>query len=201
MPNWKYIKYGLEERLEVITDRLKTLREWLNQLNPKVMIGITVVLILIFIMVVISQFGDGQQVKVKAQNKAWFYDLNTGEIFTADSDKLPPIKAPSGLLANGEPAGVRAYLLSYVNEPNESERFIGFLEKLTEEGQKLAASFQKSRDNVTRESIKRWNQERLIRRIDDKEWFSVDSEEGKVILKEIFQPDENGRVPHYYSLE
>lgn len=43
--------------------------------------------------------------------KAWFYDLNTNELFDAPATSIPPIEAPSGNLPDGTPAGVQAVVL------------------------------------------------------------------------------------------
>ena len=63
----------------------------------------------------------------------WYYDLNTGELFVAKSDRIPPIEAPSGRLPSGMPAGVRAHVFSCGDCENPDERFLGFLEMYTKE--------------------------------------------------------------------
>ena len=192
-PNWKYLKYAIQERWGRLV-----VRKWINN-NPRIMVGIALVSAVALLMTVIGQCMPDNVPEVGEYKKAWFYDLNTGELFVARSYKLPPIKAPSGPLPNGEPAGVKAYVFSYAQEPNESERFIGYLEKLTPEGKKYMSSFQKSRDNVTKESVRQLNKNRLIRRVTDEQWFSADSNEGQAITKEVFLPNENGQAPYYCS--
>ena len=103
----------------------------------------------------------------------------------------------SASLPDGQPAGVKAYVFSYAYEPNETTRFIGFLEKLTPEAKKHMSAFRKSRDSVTKEAIRKCNQGRFIRRVDDEQWSSADSEQGRAILTELFLPDENGQIPVY----
>jgi hypothetical protein len=132
---------------------------------------------------------------------SWFYDLNTGELFAADSDSIPPINTPSGKLANGAPAGVRAYVFSYIKDSNESEQFIGYLEKYTPEGRKITSYFQKSRDNVTKDLIRRLEKNRLIRRVDNESWFPANSSQGQTIVAEFFQPNKNGKVAIYCPLK
>ena len=191
LPNGKYLRYDIEERWERLN-----IRKWIND-NPRIIISITAASAFVFLLIVIGQLMPGKALKFEENEKAWFYDLNTGELFVAKSSKIPPIKAPSGPLANGEPAGVKAHVFSYSCEPNQSSRFIGFLETLTPEAKKHMSAFLKSRDNVTKESIKEWNQGRLIRRITDEKWFSADSNEGRAILKEIFLPNEDGNRARY----
>ncbi|GAH59861.1 unnamed protein product, partial [marine sediment metagenome] len=130
-PDFQYFRYELKERLERLA-----IRKWINQ-NPKIIIGITVVSVFVLLTIVIGLLSGGKAPKIKDYKKAWFYDLNTGKLFIAKSDQIPPIDAPSGPLRiespsgplrNGGPAGAKAYVFSYADEPNESNRFIGFLE-------------------------------------------------------------------------
>ena len=128
--------------------------------------------------------------------KAWFYDLNTGELFVEDNEKIPPIQAPSGQLPDGRQAGVKACVLSYIHNPNESERFIGYLEKYTPEGKEIISSFRKSGDKVTVELFKRLNKNKFVRRVDDEQWFLADSSQGRVILQQVYLVNEMGQIPY-----
>jgi hypothetical protein len=110
--------------------------------------------------------------------KAWFYDLNTGKLFIAKTGLTPPIAAPSGPLPDGRPAGVKAIVLSYIAEPNEAERFIGFLQTTEPASSKPIV---------------------LVRTIEDANWIAVDTPEGRAIIQEPFRPDERGEMPHIYS--
>ena len=195
-PSWKYFRYNIEERWERLAVKQLAFREWINN-NPRIMIGITAVCVVVFLAILIGQLMPDKAPKIEGHKKAWFYDLNTGELFIAKSDKLSPIKAPSGQLPNGEPAGVKAYVFSYAHEPNESNRFIGFLETLTPETKKNMPDFLKSRANITRESIKQWNRGRLIRRVSDGQWYTADSNEARAIMKEVFRANENGETARY----
>ncbi len=198
MPDWKYIKYGIEERWERVAAIFAPLREWLN-CNPRIVVCVTCVCVLIFLVVVIGILIPDKPPKIEEYKKTWFYDLNTGKLFVAKSDLFPPIEAPSGPLPNGKPAGVRAYVFSYSNNPNESNRFIGFLEKLTPQGREYAAAFRESKDNVTPEAIRQWNKGRLIRRPQDQQWFSAETSQAKAIMNEAYLPNENGESPVYCS--
>jgi hypothetical protein len=107
--------------------------------------------VLILLTTVIGLLSSGEAPKVKEYKKGWFYDLNTGKLFVAKSKLIPPIEAPSGPLENGKPAGVKAYVFSYKYEPNESERFIGFLETFTPESNQFryVRGRKRSRTNQT----------------------------------------------------
>jgi hypothetical protein len=87
---------------------------------------------------------------------------------------------------------VKACVLTYVAEPNEAERFIGFLE--------MADS---NASNASEEAAGipggagRWGRGKLIRRVEGGGWVRADSEEGWAILEEAFVPNENGERPYY----
>ena len=61
------------------------------------------------------------------QPQAYFFDQNTGELFTATADLLGPIETASGPF-RGMPAGVRANVYACGSCDDESRRFIGWLE-------------------------------------------------------------------------
>ncbi|MFB0524031.1 MAG: hypothetical protein ACETVZ_00700, partial [Phycisphaerae bacterium] len=132
-------------------------------------------------------------IRLEDYKKAWFYDLNTGKLFVAESDQIPPIEAPSGPLPNGRPAGVKAYVLSYVYDPNESERFIGFLE--TTDPKRQSDSSRMVDTNAG--SAKQWGKDKLICKVKYKHWVPANSRQGRAIVEEAFIPNENGERPHY----
>jgi hypothetical protein len=125
--------------------------------------------------------------------KQWFYDRNHRRLFVAKSGKLPPIEAPSGPLANGEPAGVRAYVFTYSDDPNTTDTFIGFLETTDPNVDK--SSIEPTDLKVS--GAEMFAKGRLIRRPEDKKWVPANSQEGKAILKEVFSKNEKGKLPHY----
>ena len=45
---------------------------------------------------------------------------------------------------------------------------------------------------------KQWGHGMLIRTLDDEQWFSGTSKEGRAILDEVYQTNENGEYPSYY---
>lgn len=185
LPDW--LRYEIQQRWEQLAGAV---REKVNQ-NPKIVIAITAVSVSILLLIVIGQFTSGGTVKkIEDYKKAWFYDLNTGELFIARSDVIPPIEAPSGPLPNGQPAGVKAYVFTYTYEPNESEVFIGFLETTNPNAEQDAS-----------DSAQQWGQGKLVRRIDDEQWMPGNSREGRTILEEIFLPNKSGETPSYYPPE
>ncbi|MFA5293415.1 MAG: hypothetical protein WC496_10320 [Phycisphaerae bacterium] len=191
MPNWKYIWYDIEERLEKLG-----IRKWINN-NPKIIIGISIVSAVIFLLIVITLLIPSSP-PIMQSHKAWFYDLNTNELFIRNDDRIPPIDAPSGKLPDGEPAGVKAYVFTYFSDPNDSELFIGFLEKYTPQGKEIISLLKNSKDNVTKEMIRQLNNNRFVRRLEDDSWFLADSNEGQAILEQASRANEKGKIPDYY---
>jgi hypothetical protein len=187
LPNLQYFGYEIKEWWE----RLE-LRKRINQ-NPKLIIRITIVSVAILVVVIVWLQWPAKKVAVEQFEKEWFYDLNTGKLFAARSGRTPPIEAPSGPLQDGKPAGVRAYVFSYSYEPNEAERFIGFLETVDPNAEKSAFERVTSKANGS----KQWRQGKLIRRIEDAKWVPADSKQGQFILKEVFHPNEKGERARY----
>lgn len=116
-----------------------------------------------------------------------------------DGDEVPPIVAPSGKDYDGQPAGAKAYVLSYVYDPNESERFIGYLEKYTSEGKKIISFLREPENEVTKELVQQLNKNRFVRRLVDEQWFLADSNEGRYILEQVSVANKAGQIPNYCS--
>jgi hypothetical protein len=124
-------------------------------------------------------------VEITVGEQAWFYDLNTGKLFTAGSELAGPIEAPSGPLADGKPAGVKAYVFSYTYNPAESELFVGFLEM-------------PDTNTPASSENNRWGEGKLIRKPDEKRWVKAAGRDGQNIIREVFKPNEKGQVATYY---
>jgi len=188
LPDW--LRYEIQHRYEQV---ILNARGWINK-NPRIVVSITLASVLMLLVIIGLLIPNRTAIEVREYKKGWFYDLNTGKLFVAKSDLVPPIEAPSGPLQNGEPAGVRAYVFSYVTEPNESERFIGFLETFQPEAKKQEAAPIKPASG----GAEKWGQGRLIRRPSDEQWVSANSQQGRAILNEVFSQNENGQTAHYY---
>lgn len=183
LPDW--LRDEIQERWEL-------LRKWINK-NPMIIVSITIASVLILLVIIGLSMPGKTVTTVKEYKKGWFYDPNTGELFVAESDAASLIDAPSSTSPSGRLAPVRAYVFSYAYEPNETNRFIGFLEIPNPVAKKEVSEFTSS--GVS--GAKRWGQGRLIRRVDDEQWVPADSNEGQAILKKLFLPNENGEVAHY----
>jgi len=192
LPDW--LRFEMREKWERLEDRCKelALRRWIND-NPKIVIAITTVSACVLLAVVIMLLWPEKTVTIELGEKEWFYDLNTGKLFTAKKGLTPPIEAPSGPLPNGQPAGVRAYVLTYAYEPNESERFIGFLETTDPRGGDESPPSGKGYASGARQ----WAKGKLIRTVEDERWVPADSRLGRAIWEQAFIPNENGERPYY----
>ena len=186
IPDW--LRYEIREKWERLAAKLVDLRRWLNRQNPRIIIGITAVTVFVLLTVVIGLLSGPKAPEVREYKKEWYYDLNTGKLFIAKSSLIPPIEAPSGPLPDGKPAGVKAHVFTYVYEPNESERFIGFLETSDPNAEISSAGSAKPKTD----GAASWGRGKLFRRIEDEKWVSGSSREGRAILEEILLPNENG---------
>ena len=184
IPEWlKYeIKYHWEK-----------LREWINR-NPKAMVAIVGVCFLMLVLALIKISCRPRRPEVKPATKAWFYDLNTSELFADKADLDGPIDAPSGPLADGEPAGVRAYVFSYVDDPNEDEIMIGYMEKPDPNAKPF------SETDIDPKTVRRrqWGYGKLICTVEDANWAPATSHKGRWIVREATRRDEQGRIAVYW---
>src|SRR3972149_3024564 len=190
IPEW--LKYDIarrRERLGVWWEELAA-RKWVNE-NPILVMAVTGVSVLLLLAVIVWLSWPEHVPEVAEYKKEWYYDLNTGELFTAKRGLTPPIEAPSGPMPDGGPAGVRAYVLSYADEPNEAERFIAFLEVADPNSVNKVGG--KPGPKVT--PAMRWGRGRLLRRLDDEQWVAGDSPEGHAFFSKAFSPATNGERP------
>lgn len=174
IPDW--VKYELAERWQKA-------RRAINN-NPRLIYGISLVCVFILILTFFSLLAGPKRPEVESYKKAWFYDLNTGKLFTDKESKVGPVKAPSGTGPNGKPAGVRAHVFTYKNEPDEADLYIGYLTKPDLNAPDLNDA--------------RWEQTTLVRSISDANWVSANSTKGKKIISKALARDEQGRIPRYY---
>ncbi len=101
-----------------------TAREWVNQNSAIVTIG-AVLLLLVSLGFIIMRVSGGSQYKARIVD-VYYFDIDSGQLFTAKSNEIPPIDSPSG--AN---KGVRAYVFACGDCADESQRFTGWLEMYT----------------------------------------------------------------------
>jgi hypothetical protein len=192
LPEW--FKIELREKWDRLSERLRlpSIRGWFTE-HPTVIVWVAGVLGLLLLVIVIPKLiPDKPPPKPVRVDKEWYYDLNTGKLFVAPPGQ-PPIEAPSGPLPDGRPAGVRAYVLSYKADPNESERFIAYLE--TTGSLNIQSKPPSGSDGGS--AAPKSGKGRLIRRVDAKFWVPADSPLGLWILREAYAPNKNGQQPNY----
>lgn len=187
----EFLRYELRHRIERFQDEVKrgNLRAWINDSLGLVLAATAVCGLLLAVVIVWALWPNSAPLPRQGKT-AWFYDMNTGSLFSASSERTGPIAAPSGPALSGEPAGFRAHVYSYVLDPNESELFVGFLERPDPNARARAAASD-MRD------FQKWAQSRLIRRVDDEAWVPVASPEGQALLEELTRPNELGQTPIY----
>lgn len=189
MPNLGYLKYEFKAWWERLA-----LRDWLSR-SPIFILSLSFLFVMGVIGFLVYLTIPKKVEQVITPEKQWFYDLKHQSLFTEESGHLPPIEAPSGPLANGEPAGVRAYVFTYSDDPNTTDTFIGFLETTDPNVDK--STIDPTDLRVSGAEI--FSKGRLIKRVKDKEWVPANSEKGKAILKEVFKQNENGKIPQYVT--
>ncbi|MHC4076509.1 MAG: hypothetical protein ACYSRZ_08890 [Planctomycetota bacterium] len=166
LPDW--LRYEIAHNWERLSVNA---RRWINA-HPGLIVGIAATSVFVLLVTIVWVSWPEKVVEEVVESElAWFYDLNTGELFVSRSEQAGPIEAPSGPLPCGRPAGVRAYVFSYIDEPNESERFIGFLERPNPAAKNDESASSDSRVGGTG----RWGQGRLICRAGEERWFAADS--------------------------
>lgn len=119
------------------------IREFMNNNSALVTILAVVVLVVSLGVIIMNTRGPG----VARTIDLYFYDLNTGKLFTAKSDQIPPIEAPSGPLQGQPgnlPAGVRAHVYACgecpdltgmtLQEVEQAGAYIAYVEMYTEQG-------------------------------------------------------------------
>jgi hypothetical protein len=180
-----------EDIWELLRERLwPSLRARINA-HPGAVIAVAVGSTVLLLIIVVLLLTPDKRPPVQDIETEWYYDLNTGKLFTAAKGLTPPIDAPSGPQPNGEPAGVRAYVLSYSHASDKSGRYIGFLE--TSAPKDLVARWPTRPAHTNPAS--NWGRGKLIRRVEDKNWALADSKEGRQIFNEAFAPNADGERP------
>jgi len=185
------LRYEIRHRLESLNGgtTAEGPRGWING-HPLLVAAATGVSAVALIVVASSLFWSGSNATRAKPKTVWFYDANTGRLFTGSPKKAGPIAAPSGPAADGEPAGFRAHVYSYVRDPNEAQLFVGFLERPDPQARRKYS-------NADATDAGNWIQGHLIRRPKDNQWVPAASPEGQKILDEMTQPNKRGQTPIY----
>jgi len=92
--------------------------------NPRAAIGVALIILAGSLGVILKLVVPHSQA---GPVDAYFYDVGSGELFTASNGNVPPIEAPSGK------EGVKAHVFSCGDCGDPDQRFIAYLEKYTAE--------------------------------------------------------------------
>ncbi len=127
---------------------------------------------------------------------AYFYDLEEQKLFVAPRGSIPPINGIKGEAM----AGVRAIVISTTGNPADKEhRQIAYLQKYSPEIKRLFDEVRQARAEGRSEEGRIDRREvpgnTLVRRLHDKEWHALDTEEGRKIASEWNTPGPDGRAP------
>lgn len=211
LPEWKYLKYKLQQKWEDITasrgyssksykgdsfiEKLAAFRILIST-HPVLKACIGALCVSLIIVTIWLSLSSGTEEPIVDTELMWFYDLNTNELFTADKTSFPPIDTESGPTPDGKPAGVIANVLTYdPTGEDESQQFIAYLETLTGEG-KVAWQEALETDRLAEMD---WATGRLVKRLEDKVWVKADSPEGILILNTALKPNKKGHPPQYVN--
>lgn len=130
----------------------------------------------------------------------YYYDLSNGELFAGPSNQLPPIETPSKGMIGGQPAGVRAHVLSCGDCSNPKERYIAYLESFTPEGKKAMLDPVIPTDPSKGPPMTPMEREEghiFARPTQEGGWAKATSEEGMKIMTEARTPcPDPNRFPH-----
>ena len=184
---------------------LYRLRRWLS-FNSTLVTSASIVLL---VAALITTMAHLEPAKPLPGTQDYFYDLNTGQLFTDERTYIPPIEAPSGpLIENGvltdKPAGVRAYVYSCSNCENRASRFIAYLETFSDHANALLSDRESviPRGMTGREAAEYeeqvFNRGHMFGRIaKDRsvQWAPAFSEEGLDIEVEAFDRCVTGKGP------
>lgn len=159
----------------------------------------TIVMIVVIIVIAVSAYTLFRQRSAGTEYQPvvvdqWFFDLNTGELFIARSDQLPPID----VLTGPEP-GVRARVFSCGTCDDPNTHFIGWLEKYpdTEPASNHAAGAT-GNGNVSGPPIP----SRAMPLMADKDrriWVEAHSDAGRELRQAVEQRCSNGFADECYA--
>jgi len=144
------------------------------------------VALIVLVIAGVSLFRQMRHADPPSPSKAWFYDLNTGKLFSGPAGALPPVVAPSGPLPDGTPAGVQAHVYS-CTDCAEATRYIAYLETSTASARERQLAAQQSKEPLPAVSFMP-GEGILVKRPGDKDWVERNSSDGQQILRELSQP-------------
>lgn len=178
-------------------------RDFLNNNSALVTIIAVVILVVSLGVIIMNTRGPGAVQTVDL----YFYDLNTGQLFVAASDQIPPIDVPGGQpiqTAQGpKPAGVRAHVFACGTCPDvtgmnadqvkAAGAQIAYIEMFTEQG-KAAMTAPPNAQGPGPMMVDPMEQT-LVAKAEDRKWLPMYSEQGYRLTEGAIQPCPDGSPP------
>lgn len=151
------------------------IRDTMNNNSAVVTIVAVVILVLSLGFIIMNSNKKGPRRVVEL----YYYDMNTGELFVGPSDQYAPIDAPSGPTADGQPAGVRAYVFSCGDCSDKSSHYIGYLERYSPEAKERIRRMNENPESLSEEDhYYDYDQGRFVMVPDKTSWLEANSEAG-----------------------
>lgn len=158
------------------------LRDWANRHPTAVGVGAIALLVILLGLGVMRMGSSGGKPPIR--DGVWFYDVNTGKLFVAGVDQIPPIDTPSGA-----EAGVIAHVWSCGSCEDESSLKIAYLEKYTTEEAKEAVVQMNEAIRLNKMQTivdilrAKAQQDMLIKRPEDTGWTPATSDAGLAMME------------------
>ena len=148
----------------------------------KLVIAVVLLGVAIFMFSRFLRQGDG------LSEGTFFYDLSEKKLFTAPREAIAPIRG----LNDAEEDAVRAVVISVGSNPNDkSSRKIAYLEKYAPELKRQLEKVRLGQAEPPARDVR--NNLRMVKRVEDTEWYPVGSPNGEKVLSEwnVAGPDGN----------
>jgi len=120
----------------------------------------------------------------------FFYDLSEKKLFAAPREALPPIRG----LNDDEEDAVRAVVIAPNGNPKDvGSRKIAYLEKYAPEFKRQLEQVRSGEANPLPRGTR--NAYRFVKRVEDTQWYALDSPEGERILTNWNVAGPDGQYP------
>jgi hypothetical protein len=129
----------------------------------------------------------------QSDESAYFYDLSERRLFVAPRTRVPPIRG----INNEEPDGMRAIVISTRGDPKDKkianlEKYAPELKQQFEAMQSGQESHAPSGGRISRGAAQSFI---FVRRLNEENWYPVNSVEGEKIMTEWQVPGPDGKTP------
>jgi hypothetical protein len=170
--------------------------------NKKKALLLTIALVLAAIVLILNRPGGGRALPGTARS-AYYYDLNTGDLFVADASLIPPIDAPSGVLrgTDSAKAGVQAYVFS-CGSCSPEDRYVAWIEMYDPDVKKtlseqLSATTHPLANRMDPGPVSSLVAEVNLENPGEVTWIGLNSQKGSSIVRQSVRrcPDGSAAIP------